>query len=83
MEGLGGVDEARKPACCEVVPVLYQGPFHTVQIEIALDNLRHSGSRAVPGYMKPEGLVVFHEASRTLFKKTCEHDEQWKGSTGA
>ena len=36
---------------------------------------------AVPGYDKPEGIVVFHTASRQLYKVTCEKDEAHKGAT--
>ena len=28
--------------------------------------------------MKPEGIVIFHEAARTLFKKTLEKDSEPK-----
>jgi len=35
---------------------------------------------AVPGYDKPEGIVVFHTASRQLYKATLEGDETYKGA---
>ena len=41
--------------------------------------LEQSGSALVPGFMNPEGIVVFHQASRTMFKRTLEGDEQPKG----
>lgn len=63
-----------RPACCHVVPVLYAGNFDTRDIESTLENLRLDGSRAAPGFMSPEGVVVYHEASRTLFKKTFGRD---------
>ncbi len=67
------------PSCCDVVPILYEGLFDTESIENVLDSLRLTGSRAVPGFMNPEGVVVFHKASGQLFKKLIENDEQPKG----
>lgn len=66
------------PACCRVVPVLYTGPFETDLINGVLMNLRATGSVAAPGFMKPEGIVIFHTAARCLFKKTIEHDATGK-----
>lgn len=63
------------PACCHLAPVLYSGQFDISEIEQCLNNLRAQGSVASPGFMKPEGVVVYHAASRTLFKKTLEKDD--------
>lgn len=68
-------DDTVRPACCRVVPVLYIGPFDTDIIQVCLGNLRDAGSLAAPGFMKPEGVVIFHEAANALFKKTIEKDE--------
>jgi hypothetical protein len=38
------------------------------------------GSKAAPGFMKPEGIVVFHVAGNVGFKKTIEKDEEPKGA---
>lgn len=62
------------PACCGLVPVLYRGVFTTGAVDASLDCLRESGSRAAPGFMKPEGVVVFHTAALAGFKKTLDHD---------
>jgi hypothetical protein len=62
------------PTCCKVVPVLYQGKFSQENIEGALDRLRREGSVTAPGFMEPEGVVVYHTASGTLFKKTIGDD---------
>ena len=70
--------EAR-PACCGVVPVLWKGIFSTSEIDEVLKRLSELGSIAAPGFMKPEGVVIFHSASGTLFKKTIEKDTEWKG----
>ena len=70
-------DEAR-PKCCHVVPVLYKGDFTTLAINHCIFKLKEFGSVAEPGFMKPEGVVVFHTASRMNFKVTVEKDEQPK-----
>jgi len=77
------VDEKQKypPSCCEVVPILYEGEFCTETINVVLGFLIVAGSRAVPGYMNPEGIVVFHTASGQYFKKTILNDEKPKGVT--
>lgn len=68
-----------RPACCDVVPTLYLGLFTTGAVEMALERLRTDGSAAAPGFMKPEGVVVWHGAARVYFKKTLEKDEGGKG----
>ncbi len=72
-------DPTVRPACCHVVPVLYCGPFHNDAVEAAITLLRNMGSYAAPGYMNPEGVVIFHTASGHLYKKTLENDEKPKG----
>ena len=63
----------------EVVPVLYRGVWNDGAIEDAVDGLRVYGSQAVPGFLRPEGVVVWHYASRTSFKVTVEGDAAPKG----
>lgn len=67
--------QEKPPACCHVVPVLIRGPFRTDAIDHCLDILRERGSYAAPGFMKPEGVVVFHTAGNVGFKKTLEKDD--------
>lgn len=67
------------PACCGLVPVLYEGPFNSNHVEDTLMELNTGGSRCAPGFMKPEGVVVFHTAANTCFKKTLGSD----GAKGA
>ena len=67
------------PECCGLVPVLWRGLFNTEAVEGVLDSLAKYGSQAVPGFMKPEGIVVFHCAGNIAFKKTIEKDEEYKG----
>lgn len=69
------------PGCVSVVPELYKGLFDTMAVELALVQLMTDGSVAAPGFMKPEGVVVYHSAGRMLFKKTIEKDSEWKGKS--
>lgn len=69
------------PACCHVVPVLYSGPFNEEKINLTLFELRMGGSAAAPGFRDPEGIVIYHEASKTCFKKTIKDDESPKSLT--
>lgn len=67
------------PPCCGLVPVLYEGPMEEFGVmkgvKAALHQLQTEGSAAAPGYMSPEGIVVFHTAANMGFKKTLEKDE--------
>ena len=74
-------DESIRPSCCGVVPVMFEGMFETSLINIAMDTLTSKGSVASPGFMNPEGIVIFHKQSSLLFKKTCKDDEKPKNST--
>jgi hypothetical protein len=67
-----------RPSCCHVVPTLYTGLFDADEIDEALHCLRLGGSFANLGFMKPEGIVIWHEAARQLFKVTLEKDEMPK-----
>jgi hypothetical protein len=69
-------DPAERPACCEVVPVLWYGEFATEPVDWCIQKLRDSGSVAAPGFMNPEGIVVWHDAAKQMFKVTCENDNQ-------
>jgi len=40
--------------------------------------LKRIGSQAAPGFMQPEGIVVYHRGSDALFKATVENDEKHK-----
>lgn len=62
-----------------VVPVLYEGPFVESAIHQTLNVLRLSGSKAAPGFLPPEGIVIFHQAARQNFKVLLENDELPKG----
>lgn len=72
--------DGSRPACCHVVPKIGFGPFTDTTINEALEKLRTAGSIAAPGFMQPEGIVVFHSATRSLFKVTLEKDDEAKGA---
>jgi len=65
----------RLPECCHLVPLLYRGDFTTHAVNAALDSLTKNGSTAAPGFMDPEGVVVFHTAAQVGFKKTLKNDK--------
>jgi hypothetical protein len=69
-----------RPACCDVVPVLYKGLFDSAAIMQTLNRLQAEGSAAAPGFMNPEGIVIYHPSAKQLFKKTIIGDEKPKGS---
>ena len=58
--------------CCDVVPTLYRGEFTTDAVEDAMSRLFFEGSLAAPGFMNPEGVIVYHTHARTMFKKTFD-----------
>jgi len=73
-------DNAIRPACFHTVPILAQSvPFRLDTVDYYLAQLAVHGSVAVPG-ADAEGVVVYHEAAKTLFKKTITHDESPKGT---
>jgi hypothetical protein len=57
------------------VPTLWRGIFDEGAILSRLEDLEINGSVAAPGFMKPEGVVVYHVAAGIGFKKTLEKDE--------
>ena len=67
----------------DTVPILYRGPFTNLSVKATLIDLRLTGSHAAPGFMNPEGVVVFHEAAGQVFKATLENDEAPKGLMAA
>jgi hypothetical protein len=70
---------AELPSCVGVVPTLYRGNFDSNSIQEVLQELSQSGSRAAPGFMDPEGIVIWHTAAQVGFKKTIKDDEKPKG----
>lgn len=60
------------------VPVLHRGQFDTEAVKDTLAELSAFGSFAAPGFDKPEGVCVFHHASRTYFKVTLDAQDAGK-----
>jgi hypothetical protein len=73
-------DTTSAPACCWMVPTLYQGPYSSAVVAAAIADLRKNGSYAAP-FDSPEGVVVLLNANRTLYKVTLDNDGVPKGET--
>ncbi len=74
--------ESTPPLCCTTVPVLAEGVMTDALIEGAINDLIREGSNASIGYMRPEGVVVYHTQSRSYYKRLIENDEIPKGADG-
>lgn len=69
--------------CCElppgvdVVPILQECKGSTLNMasDIACHDLLADGSRLVPGFMKPEGIVLRYTQTSARFKRLLEHDD--------
>jgi RNA ligase len=70
------------PCGIRTVPVLYRGEFSSSAAHDAVEFLRANGSLAAPGFMRPEGIIVYQTAARQLFKVTLEKDSEPKGKAG-
>jgi hypothetical protein len=69
------------PDGLDVVPTIYIGPFDLDDVRAFKALLQKDGSLAAPGYMNPEGVVVFHTAAQQLFKSTYEAYDLSGGKT--
>lgn len=60
----------------EVVPILWDGPASIINVAVTacLDELREMGSLVAPGFMRPEGIAIFH-STMGYSKVTLEKDE--------
>lgn len=70
--------QEKLPEGLSTVPVIHEGQFTTEACQSAIELLRNKGSYAAPGFMNPEGIVVYHVAAGIGFKKTLEKDGQPK-----
>ncbi len=73
-------ERGERPVCCHVVPVLWHGSLDDLNTQAVLDSLATGGSMAAPGFMKPEGIVIFHGAAKQMFKRTIDKDDEPKGA---
>jgi hypothetical protein len=68
------------PPGCVVVPVLYDGRADLDMITTVFNWLKETGSQLVPGYMKPEGIVI--TLNNVRYKKVFDAEEvAWKGQS--
>lgn len=60
-----------------VVPVLGQVPGQALNYSVdqALQRLQIHGSLAAPGFMRPEGVVIFQPSTLVTFKATIDGDD--------
>ena len=63
------------PVECIVPDACIGGITEAAKVDEVLNDLKTNGSYASKGFMKPEGVVVFHIAGNLGFKKTIEKDE--------
>lgn len=68
-----------RPCCCDVVPILANKTLDCLDINGILEYLRVEGSQLVPGFMDPEGIILYHTAGRQVYKATLTNDAQPKG----
>lgn len=57
----------KQSSVCHNVPYIVECR-HLDTIEIEIEQLKQNGSYASPGYMRPEGLVVYAEKAKTYWK---------------
>jgi hypothetical protein len=82
-EGSGSDTRCNEVPCCHVVPVIVRCTFDSARIDYALASLALNGSLASPGFTKPEGIVIYHAASKQLFKKTLDKNDGHKSAFAA
>lgn len=77
--------DVKFPRVCELVPLLYHGPVDLKVAETWMDNLAdpdQGGSRAAPGWLKPEGIII--NIGGVNYKQTYEATEgKWKEASAA
>ena len=71
-----------KPECCYVVPLLAVRQFDVKLIEEVMEELRINGSSASPGFLDPEGVVVYLTKSRRLFKMPFKEEHKGQVESG-
>jgi hypothetical protein len=61
------------PPKTSLVPVLYAGKISMDAINECMQKLKENGSYVIPGFMKPEGIVI--EIDGNLYKKVFDAEE--------
>lgn len=60
----------------DLVPELYRGPFSTTKVSQVLGHLSREGSQAAPGFMRPEGVIVYHVGAGSVFKAFVDPEDE-------
>lgn len=68
-------DNPNRPKCCESVKEIYSGDFNLELIDQIKDGLKDHGSYNVPGWMDPEGFIVYLSEIDTMIKWTYDYEE--------
>lgn len=68
-------DNPNRPTCCTCVPEIYSGQFSFDMIIDVASKLLENGSYIVPGFMNPEGFVVYFSEMDQMAKWTYEYKE--------
>lgn len=68
------------PYCFQPVPILYRGTMEPLDIPSIMLALQANGSHAAPGFMNPEGIIIYCVQNGAIFKKTFEKDTEGKGT---
>ena len=74
---------AKLPVDVKPVSYTHLDVYKRQIVDETLDALKEGGSVAAPGFMKPEGVIVFLTASRHLYKVLAENDNEPKGKAEA
>ena len=72
------VDKLNVVTGLRVAPILYNGIFGEKASDVAMASIKSLGSSVVKGYRNPEGICIWHSATRAYYKRTFEHDETGK-----
>ncbi len=78
-EGRQEIPEELKDAGLGVVPILFRGMFASNVVDDIMQKLKEDGSSFAKGFMNPEGVVVYHQAIKKMFKVTYDYDKTGKG----
>lgn len=70
--------ETENLSCVPVLSRNEDGKYLSHDVDDALYELRDYGSYAAPGFNRPEGVVVYHDAAKQYFKVTLENDDKPK-----
>lgn len=70
--------EAVSDGLVRCVPVLYEGPMVEKEITAWLERMQGEGSYAAPGFKNPEGICIYHTASKLVQKVTLDNNDAGK-----